>query len=100
MEGLRQGRRSGHTRGCDVPDWAAVRAVRNTMDKKHLGTGLGLTIVKKILSQHDTKLRVSNRKTGGCQFAFELAETAVVATSTQAKILTFDPQSKGVQYGT
>lgn len=58
-----------------------------TRDKKHLGTGLGLTIVKKILAHHDAQLLVTTKEGNGSEFAFELKDVAAELAQNKKTLL-------------
>lgn len=71
-----------------------------TRDKKHLGTGLGLTIVKKILAHHDSVLLVSTQEGEGSEFAFEISDDSDGLGRKGDNLVHFTAGAEGKRYGT
>ncbi|HKK98389.1 MAG TPA: ATP-binding protein [Marivita sp.] len=71
-----------------------------TRDKKHLGTGLGLTIVKRILSHHDSALVVNTSEGKGSEFAFEVLSYAKHLAQQDDKLVKLDTPMERSRYGT
>ncbi|MCL3883909.1 HAMP domain-containing sensor histidine kinase [Marivita sp. GX14005] len=73
-------RLSVHDNGPGIPEAMIAKIgqpflqLEATQNKKHLGTGLGLTIVKRILSHYRLGLLVTSREGHGSEFAFEMPD--------------------------
>lgn len=68
--------------------------------KKQQGTGLGLTIVKRILRHYDSRLLVSSSVDQGSEFSFDLEDTGDREIPVSAKLMSMPTTSEGVKYGT
>ena len=65
---------------------------RHSVPKRGFGAGLGLSIVKEIVSLHDGRVWAENRPSGGCRFVVELPESTVVNDLQVLRAVIVDPR--------
>lgn len=62
--------------GCGVPDDLKTRIFEPFFSSKEVGTGLGLSMVKRIITQHGGTIGVSDNELGGATFCIDLPAVA------------------------
>ena len=71
-----------------------------THGKQTLGTGLGLTIVKRILGHYKSELTIATSEGDGSEFSFVLQDYATLLKENDQKLLSFNHDKERPQYGT
>lgn len=70
-----------------------------TSGRKHHGTGLGLTIVKKILKHHSSKLNVDTSPDRGSTFSFDLSKHKERQPTVIGQMVEQSLKTEGLRYG-